>query len=1565
MMKERLRMRFVGIVVLATGFVLSVILLLGMQGVAYAGSDPGSEGHSGGNVACYDGYSYSKHLCDDGVTGGASWHVFRTRNASDVYSGTKMYHYLNGSTDTGISSPSSVTTHGPQYCKKAAYEASANCGSDSDNRINAFQGGGYDNNLAIVCPRDKYDFYIMYVFDGWNGRDGKGQELSKKKNHLTLWGPAAYGADLGGSKTRLHTDGSLSESATEEAIKGGTAQHGQRISIEYAKTACKNDTSGVCKKVNTKALADDVGYICVQWPRTLTGVAIGTNGEKLSGVDDVTDSVVSGKATSGLSAKVTAREVEGYVFKGWHTDKDTANDSSKRITRSKSQATESGANTYVSGSNYETFHVASLNKDETRYAVYERKKVALTAKSVDTNGKSLAKVSGLEDKSDTVDYGGKAYVTRGENSDYVFKGWVNSLQNASSGNYITITKEQAENDGKNTYVSGSGNRNFVVRSLKNDVIRYAVYEKKNVVLTAYARYDDGPETPKYIKPDGALTDNRGESWTNSSTVSIGSDASVSTSGFNPAGYSWYHWGTGGDCASAGSNRVCTINDLRSNKGVNAYYVRNSFTGQARAFLGEKNEGTPIASTGYVAVNTKKTASVDCENSGCNVTYDLYLKSNAGSGKTYFTGTGFETNKSDWIQKTSPFAPSGSGSKMKVASKTLKPGVSSCQQITFRPYGAYSDTATAKAEACVSANVTYFQGKSSISGAVSKTTDWQDSNKSEIGTIPNCSPTDGCKVSFTHEMKRTSSSALGSSNWSVSRTSNLTVSTRAISPVENLGSGTFNSNSGVVKNDGEHTLYPGMVVCETLKFKPSNDSTKTVNDVSTTVCASALGGAQPEDPSDPHDPNDPGDDPNGNDESNAFIDIQVKNNSVAKYNTYRKYVYAKPTDSLTYRATYNPILQYTYYLMPEQMRIDGGTIRPSASTKNTSETLGAMFNTYYDYCKNNGLRCWNNAMTVFSSNFASASVSQDYVYNLGSMTKQRESNNHSVLVSEVGRSLNETAITNRNDTTQTTPSQVTFTDNSGKNLGDVITAAKSSIAYARVPYNFKTIIGDPESDPTCAGKSGLVCAGEGVTIDFPVAPVPKTNCETTNKCSGSNPETYSTKIPEARREVVVYDPDSGGGGVKSGIDNWGSSKNDDLCSYFGLSHNETSCGYAKLTENDKDISTTGTKISATFYAQDKTAGSRICVAAALYPSNSGADTNWEDKEGSHTWRISESQCYTIAKKPSLQVWGGNVYSRGKIQTAVSVKNNLANYSATYSVGTKSSPTYVFGSWGELGVISSGAITGFASAASTGYAANNNGTLVPNPFGGVNNNSPLASGPGGSNAASLCNRSQLTFANSPCSANAAGALGNSIGANSADKDKSSIISKYLYGGALNVSGEVALNDESKIQENGTYYYHGNSLTLPGGTINPNTVQVVHAKNVIINSDLVYGGAYNNYDQMPKLVVYAENNISIKCGVGRVDAVLIAENEVRTCSDSNDINAEANSHQLVVNGAVITGELTPNRTYGAATGANSIIPAEVINFDPTLYRWDESYVGVGGSNGVGAKLDAVYTKEIAPRL
>lgn len=641
---------------------------------------------------------------------------------------------------------------------------------------------------------------------------------------------------------------------------------------------------------------------------------------------------------------------------------------------------------------------------------------------------------------------------------------------------------------------------------------------------------------------------------------------------------------------------------------------------------------------------------------------------------------------------------------------------------------------------------------------------------------------------------------------------------------------------------------------------------------------------------------------------STLDIKVKNNDVATYNNFASDgIYAKPGDKLSYKISYEPKAQGGKNLKPQKINIeDIGT----KGDNNVTSTIESLFNRY----KGN-LGSWNNGL------IASGPVEKTYSYNKDT-TKRTETPDYVILDQNVGSSPLTEKVELQYNSNGTTPEKVEIGLNNGQSVGKVYTKLSKS-AKAYVPYNFVNTTCITEDKKCIEGDNPnqIVYANETKTL----SPGVKVEARQNNTLGGK----YATIVRAAQWKI----------GVRYG----------DNPNYEWTTNSETG---NLNTQYNRTGGALEIKKSVAIDIPDVNAGSKICFVSAVYPKDSHDDLNikgnvYDDKD-INSWAISPEVCYTVAKKPNLQVWGGNVYTSGAIRTAVSAKKHPADNTKRF-----------FGSWGELGVISNGTVQGFASGASTGYAKNENEI-------------------GGSKEKSFCDRVPLTLANFPCN-DATPSIGNSVGISSANNGKAAIIAKYLYGGTPNVdNGELNLdNVTGELKDGNIHYYHGNNLTITGSTITPGTTKIVHAKNVTINSDLTYDGPYANLDQMPKLVIYAEENIVIDCEVRNIDALLIAENNVITCDNvegnynnpstaaKKHINDPQNSNQLTIRGAVIAGKLIPNRTYGAATGNNSIVPAEIINFDPSLYRWGNNQDTTTSNHAVDSRLETVYIREAAPRL
>ena len=823
------------------------------------------------------------------------------------------------------------------------------------------------------------------------------------------------------------------------------------------------------------------------------------------------------------------------------------------------------------------------------------------------------------------------------------------------------------------------------------------------------------------------------------------------------------------------------------------------------------------------------------------------------------------------------------------------------------------------------------------------TDWHSSgtNNKTIFSIENCSPVDGCTGSLRHLIKRTYGE--GTTKYRITRTSNYSTVQGGVIVGETTedftGEGVNTDSNGrkyrtVSVNGFVGKLFPGMMVCETLEFMPDNLGSH-VGDASTTACLSAEGKAQPDDPPD-NDTVPPSDD-------TSYFNIKVKNNDVTRYNSYQKTVYAKPGDKLNYWATYNPVLQYTYDLIPETVRIkegsNYGTTYPTSGKNtsrylgktNTAENLKSMFNKY----KPDSFGTWKNRITVYSQNFATP-FSENYLYDNGSTAKQNEKNDYAVSPNEAGRKLDELVNTNVNATTQTTPRQITFALHDDLNRASVQTEATAKKATAVVPYNYI-------STTKITTKPGevLIYAGESFSFNYDFNINPKSNALTTN----SSYEKYATTIgnPKWKLQMRV----NGGG--------WTDTPEYSGDQDFSVPLNKMSVGRV-----DEGAIKLATKINI----PDVSAGSSLCVRSVVWPERSGADDS-VDKDGNKQWAYSPEVCFTVVKKPSLQVWGGNIYTNGEVTTAVSDKNNLSGYAdVPYNITGNEATHRVFGSWAELGIIASGPVKGFASGASTGYKSNTNGVLSPSP---IANSGTID--PGGSTLSSFCDRSVLTLSND-CSN--IGSIGNTVGVDGSKSDKNAIVERLVGSKENDYSGNVDLGLV------GNYAYGRENINVscaPKCVIGNGTKMVHSDKTIKIGSNIEYVGSYNRLSVMPKVVIYGKN-IEIGCGVTRIDAVLLADETVVTCDNlgsdgsyyersKQNINQRPNSTQLKVNGAIVAGKLVANRTYGAASGPNSIVPAEIINFDPSLYLWgggensedDEELVDIGD-------YQSAYLHELAPR-
>ena len=508
---------------------------------------------------------------------------------------------------------------------------------------------------------------------------------------------------------------------------------------------------------------------------------------------------------------------------------------------------------------------------------------------------------------------------------------------------------------------------------------------------------------------------------------------------------------------------------------------------------------------------------------------------------------------------------------------------------------------------------------------------------------------------------------------------------------------------------------------------------------------------------------------------------------------------------------------------------------------------------------------------------------------------------------MGKKLVEVAETNNVESkAKTIPKEVSFASGSDDkyNLSSVSVVAKidvgniNKIAQVLVPYNF---INRTEILTT----NDIMYAGEKADVNYSITTSLKYN-ELLN-------ETYATRVDGAKWKVeACYGENYENCYSKDGVG--------------GDLHADTDI----LEEAVKDDMSTKTQINI----PDLPAGTKIRIRSAVYPKDSGGDDNlakdYYDPSSTASWAYSEWKEFTVAKKPSFQVWGGSVYSAGDLKLLASEKQHVDGHNDFNNILNNGGPFYVFGSWSELGLVANGEVEGFSSGAGTGFGSTEDAKLA---WGGSG-----VSGLGGSeeNSLNYCARNALSFANVDCSENIVGEI---EAGNTRSDDKSVLISRFV--------------DEIKVIGN-----------IWNGPIETESATNVYRSDgdLEITQDIKYsdGKNYGNLKEIPKTIIYVKGNILISCKVERIDAVLIADGDINDCYDSDKINAKENSTQLKINGSVIADTLTLKRTYGAATGYNTVIPAEIINYDTSLYLWANGESDVVKSG----KIVTAYQQELSPR-
>ena len=559
-----------------------------------------------------------------------------------------------------------------------------------------------------------------------------------------------------------------------------------------------------------------------------------------------------------------------------------------------------------------------------------------------------------------------------------------------------------------------------------------------------------------------------------------------------------------------------------------------------------------------------------------------------------------------------------------------------------------------------------------------------------------------------------------------------------------------------------------------------------------------------------------------------------------------------------------------------------------------------------------------------------------------------------------------------------------------NIHPINLGHQSSKASVNVPYSYRT-----RAD-SYINEGEVIYLGQSVTSTFTVNILPRIVTEVRPN------EAYATLVDGFIQAVEFIADDVPGGGGVAPVDVPGN----DLCNYFGGDCREIWREGPKLNKEGryKGENYSHAETRAVPDDRDDLVGKKYCVAVGISTADSHSQVDAEVVSGMSNpsaWRISGVSCRTIAKKPNFQVWNGGLYTNGSIKVSATYKN------VGVSLGGSIDPTGVFGSWEEYYVVAAKDVRGFASGAALGYYPS------LRPRGGKD--------PG--SISSTCDTAKKTISNENC---ANGVTGNSGVTNTSQQiilervysryalggDNTSNAGKKLDNGARYIykkTEDIKISDivnafhstEMYNSDRATYNcnYGTNALKMCQGQ-SANAEQttsnyadgtlIIHTGGkVTIDRNICYGdGACNNSSDvrlsnnseyftsmygLPQVVIIADKGIDITANATQVDAWLVTNGTVNTCTNFTMGSPEsACNSTLIVNGPVFADNMLLNRAGGAYPGAGSgstvlntnlsktgsITPGEIFNLRPDTLYWAYSQAQRF------TQATATYTRELAPR-
>ncbi len=488
---------------------------------------------------------------------------------------------------------------------------------------------------------------------------------------------------------------------------------------------------------------------------------------------------------------------------------------------------------------------------------------------------------------------------------------------------------------------------------------------------------------------------------------------------------------------------------------------------------------------------------------------------------------------------------------------------------------------------------------------------------------------------------------------------------------------------------------------------------------------------------------------------------------------------------------------------------------------------------------------------------------------------------------------------------------------------------SSLAYVKVPHNYS-------NHGEVIINSSKIYAGEIAQISAKIV--------TDGRYNGVTQGWYATRVPNASWSVIGYITDNveglvGGsvpvsnGECRAGVGN---------CAKFASGSGSLNSGNAGGGDVYNFLN------NQSFSVWDVEAGKYFCVVSTVYPSETNGDTDISGG-GNGQWSSPRGDCKIIRKKPTFQVWGGDIFTNGVLKSNTPTKNNLFSVpnvgDPKYPYSIQNSTRIHFEGFGEHNVIAKGKIQGVFSGNASGFA--NSGTIQD--IGPKDN----------------CAHVPLSFSNGTCSDTGSSDIssGTSIYDSMMTQFGNTAKNQTPRTGTVDIS--TTFDNGSTIGGTNVRYTHVSSTAhiIASGFIPPQTTHIVYADGngtIAIDSNLLYnnGLAYTEARQVPQLIIITPGNITIKDNVTQIDGWLLSKGTITTGTKQNDAGNAASMYPLRINGPVYAEKIALNRAYGATKGSGSGDPAEIMNYSPFVYLYNAN------RSTDTPTLYTTYLKEVAPR-